>query len=174
VGVSQLVNVTQRPGAARPLPGARGFSPTPTGDGRQLMTTFAGRVELRDLNGTLLRELTDSIRIGYYSRVDAQTFVLFINDPQRRIVIYDVSGKTLETVSLGAVTPLIKVPNENAYTFAAETGFPPTPRLRPAAMATRSSSSCASSTWTIDGYRRWPRFPFQRAGITRGLPEAHC
>ncbi len=158
VAITDLVNITQRPGydnqpaffpdqrtlayttqrdgrphavlydlatgSVRLLPGARGFSPTPTDDGKQLMVTFAGRVALHDLDGTLLRELTDTVRVGYYSRVDARTFVLFINDPERRIVVYDVDGNTLETLSRGAVTPLVKVPNENAYTFVAETGFP--------------------------------------------------
>lgn len=110
-------------GKARPLPNAMGFSPTPTDDGTQLMTTFAGRVVLRDLDGTLLRTLTDSVRVGYYSRVDARTFVLFINDPDRRIVIHDVDTKSMETMAVGAITPLYQVPGENAYTFVAEAPF---------------------------------------------------
>jgi hypothetical protein len=109
VAITELVNITQRPGydnqpaffpdqptlayttqrdggthamlydlatgTARPVPAARGFSPTPTDDGRQLMMTFAGQVVLHDLDGTRLRALTDSVRVGYYTRVDARTFV---------------------------------------------------------------------------------------------------
>jgi len=110
-------------GKARPLPSAKGYSPTPTDDGKQFMTTVNGYVALRDLDGTLIRALTDSVRVGYYTPVDARTFVLFINDPDRRIVIYDVDGKSMETMAVGAITPLYKVPGENAYTFVAVTPF---------------------------------------------------
>lgn len=110
-------------GKARPLPSARGYSPTPTEDGKQFMTTVHGYVALRDLDGSQIRALTDSVSVGYYTPVDAHTFVLFINEPARRIVIYDVDRRTMETMAEGAITPLYKVTGENAYTFVAVTPF---------------------------------------------------
>jgi ketosteroid isomerase-like protein len=110
-------------GKATNLPEAKGFSPTPTADGKQLMVLHQGRVELHDLQGKLVQPLTDTKDAGYFSRVDERTWVLFMNDKERRIVIYDAKKKTLETLSTGAITPLYRVPNERAYTFVAETPF---------------------------------------------------
>ncbi len=112
---------------ATDLPEAKGFSPTPTADGKQLMLLHQGRVELHDLAGKLVAPLTDTTDAGYFSRVDERTWVLFMNDKQRRIVIYDARKKTLDTLSTGAITPLYRVPNERAYTFVAETPFSPDP-----------------------------------------------
>ena len=110
-------------GAATNLPEAKGFSPTPTADGKQLMVLHQGRVELHDLSGKLVAPLTETKDAGYFSKVDERTWVLFMNDKERRIVIYDARKKTLETLSTGAITPLYRVPNERAFTFVAETPF---------------------------------------------------
>lgn len=116
-------------GTATPLPEAKGFSPTPTADGKQLMVLHQGRVELHDLAGKLVRPLTETKDAGYFSLVDDRTLVLFMNDAERRIVIYDAEKKTLETMSTGAITPLYRVPNERAYTFVAETPFSSDPAV---------------------------------------------
>lgn len=110
-------------GAATNLAEARGFSPTPTADGKQLMVLHQGRVELHDLAGKLVAPLTETKDAGYFNRVDERTWVLFMNDKERRIAIYDARKKTLETVSTGAITPLYRVPNARAFTFVAETPF---------------------------------------------------
>ena len=110
-------------GAATPLPDAKGFSPTPTADGKRLMVLHEGRVELHELTGKLVEPLTETKDAGYFSRFDDGAWVLFMNDKERRIVLYDARKKTLETMDKGAITPLYRVPNERAVTFVAENPF---------------------------------------------------
>lgn len=123
---------------ATALPEAKGFSPTPTADGKMLMVLHQGRVELHDLAGKLIRPLTETKDAGYFSRFDDRAWVLFMNDKERRIVLYDAKKKTLETMATGAITPLYRVPNEPAVTFVAETPFSSDPavqaKLDPAAI----------------------------------------
>lgn len=111
-------------GTATPLPDAVGFSPTPTGDGKSLMMLRDGRVWLHDLTGKVVGPLTETKDAGYYARFDDRTYALFMNDAQRRIVIYDAKTKALDTMAVGGTTPLYKVPGERAVTFAAEEPFP--------------------------------------------------
>jgi ketosteroid isomerase-like protein len=116
-------------GTATQLPEAKGFSPTPTADGKQLMVLHQGRVELHDLAGKLVRPLTETRDAGYFSRVDDRIWALFLNDAERRVVIYDAKKKMLETMSTGVITPLYRVPNERAFTFVAETPFSSDPAV---------------------------------------------
>lgn len=102
---------------------AKGYSPTPTADGKQLMMLHEGRVKLHELNGRLIQPLTDTKDAGYFSPVDERTWVLFMNDNEQRIAIYDAEKKALETMSRGAITPPFQIPNERAFTFVAETPF---------------------------------------------------
>lgn len=111
-------------GARTPLPEARGFSPTPTADGRNLMMLREGRVWLHGLDGKELRALTETKDAGYYARFDDRTYVLFMNDKDRRIVIYDAQAKSLDTMAVGANTAPYRIPGQNAVTFVAEEPFP--------------------------------------------------
>jgi uncharacterized protein (TIGR02246 family) len=116
--------VDLRTGARTPLTDARGFSPTPTADGRNLMMLRQGRVWLHGLDGKELRALTETNDAGYYSRFDDRTYALFMNDKDRRIVIYDAQKKSLDTMSIGANTAPYRVPGQQAVTFVAEEPFP--------------------------------------------------
>ncbi len=110
-------------GSSAPMKGALGFSPTPAADGKSLMMLREGHVVLRDSLGheTALTETKDA---GYYARFDDRTWVLFMNDKQRRIVIYDATTKTLDTMAIGANTAPIRVPGKRAVTFVASEPFP--------------------------------------------------
>jgi hypothetical protein len=103
-------------GKATPLPLARGFSPTPTLDGK-IMLLRQGGVWLHDANGKLLRALTDTKEAGYFCRFEDDRWVLFMNDKDRRIVLYDAMADGLETMITGAITAPYRVPGERAVTF---------------------------------------------------------
>jgi ketosteroid isomerase-like protein len=112
-------------GSRKPLPEARGFSPTPTVDGKNLMMLREGRVWLHDLEtGKLVKPLTETSTAGYYSRFDDQTWVLFMNEPERRIVIYDAKAHEMKTMATGANTAPYRIPGERAVTFVAQDPFP--------------------------------------------------
>ena len=110
-------------GASTPMPSALGFSPTPVADGKSIMMLREGHVVLRDAAGkeTALTATSDA---GYFTRLDDRTWVLFMNDKQRRIVIYDVSTKALDTMAVGANTAPFRVPGKRAVTFVATEPFP--------------------------------------------------
>jgi hypothetical protein len=109
-------------GKSTPLPLARGFSPTPTADGR-IMILRQGGVWLHDARGKLLRALTETKEAGYFQRFEADTqdtWVLFMNDKDRRIVLYDPVSHALETMITGAITAPYRVPGERAVTFVVQ------------------------------------------------------
>jgi ketosteroid isomerase-like protein len=110
-------------GTSTAVTGALGFSPTPAADGKSLMMLREGHVVLRDAAGkeTALTETKDA---GYFTRFDDPTWVLFMNDKQRRIVIYDATTKALETMAVGANTAPFRVPGKRAVTFVATEPFP--------------------------------------------------
>jgi hypothetical protein len=110
-------------GTKTPLTGAKGFSPTPVG-GDQLMVLRQGRVFLHDANGKLIREATQTNTAGYYTPFDETMWVLFMNEPERRIVLYDPRTNEDETVATGAVTAPFRIPGARAVTFVAERPFP--------------------------------------------------
>jgi hypothetical protein len=113
------VRYDARTGKTTPLPLARGFSPTPTGDGR-IMLLREGGVWLHDARGKLLRALADTKQAGYFLRFEDDTWVLFMNDQDRRIVLYDPKTHALETMIAGATTAPYRVPGERAVTFVTE------------------------------------------------------
>lgn len=106
-------------GKSTPLPSARGFSPTPTSDGK-IMLLREGGVWLHDARGKLLRALTETKEAGYFNRFEDGTWVLFMNDKDRRIVLYDPATHALETMITGATTAPYRVPGERAVTFVVE------------------------------------------------------
>jgi hypothetical protein len=114
-------------GAATPLPSALGFSPTPTADARRLTTLREGSVWLYDAAGREIGRLTETNTAGYYTRFDDRTWVLFMNEPERRIVIYDAKSKKLQSVATGAVTAPYRIPGQRAVTFVADEPFTPQP-----------------------------------------------
>jgi ketosteroid isomerase-like protein len=109
-------------GASTPVPGALGFSPTPAADG-SLMMLRDGHVVLHEASGreTALTETKDA---GYFARFDDRTWVLYMNDKQRRIVVYDATTKAIETMAIGAATAPIRIPGKRAVTFVAAEPFP--------------------------------------------------
>ena len=117
---AQLVDLTT--GAVTSLTNAKGFSPTPTTDGKQLMVLRQGRVFLHDLTGKELRPLTDTDTAGYYTPFDDRQWALFMNDKDRRIVIYDPKTKKMDTMATGASTAPYRIPHpkDRAVTFVAQ------------------------------------------------------
>ena len=106
-------------GKSTPLTMARGFSPTPTADGR-IMLLREGGVWLHDARGKLLRAMTETKEAGYFNRFEDEAWVLFMNDKDRRIVLYDPATHALETMITGATTAPYRVPGERAVTFVVE------------------------------------------------------
>ena len=104
------------------IQGARGFSPTPAADGA-LMLLHDGRVWFHDAAGKEIA-LTETNDAGYYVRFDERTWVLYMNDKQRRIVIYDATTKALETMAVGSATAPFRIPGKRAVTFVAVEPFP--------------------------------------------------
>jgi hypothetical protein len=108
-----------RTNRATPLPLARGFSPTPAENG-WIMTLREGDVRLHDSSGKPLRTLTKSKGAGYFTRFEDGAWVLFMNDKDRRIVLYDAGTAALETMATGAITAPYRVPGERAVTFVVQ------------------------------------------------------
>ncbi|MGA8808258.1 MAG: hypothetical protein WB973_10310, partial [Thermoanaerobaculia bacterium] len=109
-------------GTSTPVPGAMGFSPTPAADG-SLMLLREGHVVLHDASGRE-SQLTETTDAGYFTRFDEQTWVLYMNDKQRRIVMYDPKTKALETMALGSITAPFRIPGKRAVSFVAVEPFP--------------------------------------------------
>jgi ketosteroid isomerase-like protein len=109
-------------GKSEPVVGALGFSPTPAADG-SLMMLRDGHVVLRDAAGHE-SQLTETTDAGYFTRFDERTWVLFMNDKQRRIVIYDPKTKALDTMAVGAATGPFRIPRKRAVSFVAVEPFP--------------------------------------------------
>lgn len=158
--------VDLRSGARTPLPEARGFSPTPTADGKQLMMLREGRVWLHDLGGKVLGPLTETTTAGYYARFDDRTYVLFMNEQQRRIVIYDAKTKKVDTMAVGASTAPYRIPGQRAVTFVAEEPFSaaentaadapkPTLVLRRLDLPTRKVTTLATIPFPTGGQHVW-------------------
>ncbi|MFP5247389.1 MAG: DUF4440 domain-containing protein [Thermoanaerobaculia bacterium] len=111
------VHYDLRTGTATPIPSARGFSPTPFANGKQLTVLRQGRVFLHELDGREVGALTETSEAGYYTRFDDRTWALFMNDKERRIVLYDARTKALETMDKLAITAPYRVPNARAVTY---------------------------------------------------------
>ena len=111
-------------GAQTKLSDARGFSPTPAADGKNITVLREGGVWLHALDGKLIGPVVDTKEAGYYTRFDDRTWVLFMNDKERRIVIRDQKTKALETMATGAITAPYRVPGQRAVTFVSQEPFP--------------------------------------------------
>lgn len=109
-------------GTSTPVPGALGFSPTPAADG-SLMLLRDGHVVLHDPSGKE-SQLTETKDAGYFARFDEQTWALYMNDKQRRIVIYDPKTKALDTMAIGSISAPFRIPDKRAVSFVAVEPFP--------------------------------------------------
>ena len=110
-------------GDSVPLAKARGFSPTPTPDGRNVMTLREGTVWLHDLEGNPLRVLLPQVKTaGYYTRMDDDRWILFMNEQDRHIAIWDETTSSLTRVVPKAVTAPYRIPGEPAVTFVVQDG----------------------------------------------------
>jgi ketosteroid isomerase-like protein len=149
-------------GTSTPMPGALGFSPTPAADG-SLMLLRDGHVILHEASAKET-QLTDTKDAGYFARFDDETWVLYMNDKQRRIVMYDAKTKALEPMALGSITAPFRIPGKRAVTFVAFEPFPvpegeaATPRklfLRELNLDDRRVTTLASIAFPTSGSHVW-------------------
>jgi uncharacterized protein (TIGR02246 family) len=82
-----------------------------------------GHVVLHDASGKE-SQLTETNDAGYFARIDEQTWALYMNDKQRRIVIYDPRTKALDTMALGSISAPFRIPGKRAVSFVAVEPFP--------------------------------------------------
>lgn len=109
-------------GRSEPLPKARGFSPTPASDS-SITTLREGTVWLHEIDGTPVKVLLPHIRTaGYYARIDRNRWVLFMNEPERQIALWDERTFTLAKLVPNAVTAPYPVPGTYAVTFVTHDG----------------------------------------------------
>lgn len=147
-------------GAKTPLSDAKGFSPTPAGDNR-LMVLRQGRVFLHDAEGKEIRPATGTRTAGYFTPFDERTWVLFMNEPERRIILYDPTTNQEETLARGAVTAPFRVAGVRAVTFAAEEPFPPVDdgarklMLRRLDVETKRVETLATIPFETGGHHLW-------------------
>ena len=153
-------------GASTPIPGALGFSPTPAANG-SLMLLRDGHVVLHDASGKESQLTETKEDAGYFTRFDEQTWVLYMNDKQRRVAIYDPKTKALDTMALGSMTAPFRIPGKRAVSFVAVEPFPVPEGATPArtvllrqlnlgdrqvtTLATISFPTSGSHVWTSRG-----------------------
>lgn len=137
-----------------PLANAHGFSPTPTADGKQFMLLRDGRVWLHNLAGDVVAPLTETDKAGYYARFDDRTWVLFMNDEQRRIVIYDAKTKKLDTIQPHAMTAPFRIPGQRAVTFVMQNEDKSRALMR-LDVPTRKLTTLAKITFPTGGHHVW-------------------
>jgi hypothetical protein len=152
-------------GTQTTLAEARGFSPTPASDGKNITMLREGGVWLHALDGKLLGPVVDTKEAGYYTRFDDRTWVLFMNDKERRIVIRDQKTKALETMATGAITAPYRVPGQRAVTFVSEDPFPmpenaakdakPSLVLRKLDLKTKKVTTLATLPFPTGGHHVW-------------------
>lgn len=108
-------------GKAVKLANVRGFSPTPTPDGRNIMTLREGTVWQYSRDGSEGRALLPEVKTaGYFTRISERQWILFMNEEQRHIAVWD--GRTLDRVVPGAVTAPYRIPGQQAVTFVVQEG----------------------------------------------------
>jgi WD40-like Beta Propeller Repeat len=106
-------------GKSTKLSKVRGFSPTR--DGRSILTLREGTVWRYDDDGKSARALLPEVKTaGYFTRVDDRQWILFMNEEQRHIAVWN--GQTLERMVPGAVTAPYRIPGQRAVTFVVQEG----------------------------------------------------
>src|SRR5687767_5795713 len=117
----QAVRYDLGSGRTTKLTKVRGFSPTPTPDGKNIMTLREGTVWQYDLGGGNSRALLPDVKTaGYFTRMDDERWILFMNEEQRHIAIWD--GKTLHRIVPNAITAPYRIPGQRAVTFVVQEG----------------------------------------------------
>lgn len=115
----QAIRYDIETGKVTKLSKIRGFSPTPAPDGKSLMTLREGTVWMYDLDGRNARALLPEVKTaGYFARMDEEQWILFMNEEQRHIAVWD--GKTLDRIVPGAITAPYRIPGERAVTFVVQ------------------------------------------------------
>ena len=115
----QAVRYDVGTGRITKLTKVRGFSPTP--DARNIMTLREGTVWLYDLERNRSRALLPEVKTaGYFTRMNDEQWILFMNEEQRHIAIWD--GRTLNRIVPNAVTAPYRIPGEQAVTFVTQEG----------------------------------------------------
>ncbi|HEX8254756.1 MAG TPA: hypothetical protein VF846_16550 [Thermoanaerobaculia bacterium] len=110
-------------GRSVPLKRARGFSPTTTTDGRSFMTLREGTVWLHDYDGTPRRTLLPQVKTaGYFTRMDENRWVLFMNEKERHIALWDERRGSLSRLVPNAITAPYRIPGQQAVTFVVQEG----------------------------------------------------
>jgi hypothetical protein len=106
-------------GKAEQLTKVRGFSPTPTPNADGILTLREGTVWLHRIDGTPVRTLLPQVKTaGYFSRIDEQRWVLFMNEPERHIALWD--GTSLKRIVPGAVTAPYRISGADAVSFVVQ------------------------------------------------------
>jgi hypothetical protein len=105
-------------GKTTKLTKVRGFSPTPVAGG--IMTLREGTVWKYDGDGKGRALLPEVKTAGYFTRFDDENWILFMNEEQRHIAIWN--GKTLERVVPNAITAPYRIPGQRAVTFVVQEG----------------------------------------------------
>jgi hypothetical protein len=135
-------------GKATKLPAAKGFSPTPSPQG--LTTLREGKVWSYDASGRELGTLTDTTTVGYYTRFDDGVWALFLNEPERKIVLYDEKTKRVEDMDRMAVTAPYRVPGARAVTYVVDGRV-----LRRLDLDARAAKTLATIPFPTGGHHVW-------------------
>lgn len=147
-------------GTRTALPDAKGFSPTPVGQDR-LMLLRQGRVFLHDAAGKELSAATKTSTAGYFTPFDETAWVMFMNEPERRIILYNPQTNEEETLARGANTAPFRVPGARAVTFVAQSPFPavegekPKLVLRRLDLESKKVSDLATIPFETGGHHLW-------------------
>lgn len=146
----QAIRHDLRTGKNTKLTKVRGFSPTP--DGRNVMTLREGTVWLYDLDGNTSRALLPEVKTaGYFTRMNGEVWILFMNEEQRHIAIWD--GRALHRIVPGAVTAPYHIPGEQAVTFVVQEGD--TRKLMRMDLEGARGSVLASIPFKTGGHHAW-------------------
>lgn len=139
-------------GKTTKLTKVRGFSPTPTPDGKSIMTLREGTVWLYDLAGGRSRVLLPEVKTaGYFTRMNDERWILFMNEEQRHIAVWD--GQKLNRIVPNAVTAPYRIPGEDAVTFVVQEGD--SKKLMRLELAADSGRVLATIPFKTGGHHVW-------------------
>lgn len=139
-------------GRTTKLSKVRGFSPTPSPDGKRILTLREGTVWQYDLGGGTSRALLPEVKTaGYFARMDGEQWILFMNEEARHIALWD--GKTLERLVPGALTAPYRIPGERAVTFVVQEGE--TKKLMRMDLPSKRAVELAAIPFRTGGHHVW-------------------
>lgn len=139
-------------GKTTKLTKVRGFSPTPAPDGKSIMTLREGTVWQYDLGSGKSRALLPDIKTaGYFARMDDERWILFMNEEQRHIAIWD--GRALHRLVPNAITAPYRIPGQRAVTFVVQESE--TKKLMRMDLADARGSVLATIPFKTGGHHVW-------------------